>query len=130
MTLFLISVSVALVVSFFCSLAEAVVLSLTPGELADLSQKHPRIGKIWNSFKTNIQRPVAVILILNTAALTIGSTVAGAQVEQIWPKHGILIFSITFTTAILFFTEILPKTLGVEYRRTLSLVIAPSLNFL
>lgn len=130
MVLFISSVATALVVSFFCSLTEAIVLSLTPGEVADLSQRHPRLGKIWNNFKSHIEKPIAVILVLNTAAHTIGATVAGSQVDKIWAGHAVLIFSISFTAAILFLTEILPKTLGVEYRRSLALWIGPPLNFL
>jgi magnesium and cobalt exporter, CNNM family len=130
MYLFIFSVAFALIVSFFCSLSEATVLSLTPGEVADLTQKHRRTGKIWETFKSALDRPITVILILNTTAHTLGATVAGAQVEKIWHGKGIFLFSLLFTLMILFMTEILPKTLGVEYRKTLSLFIAPPLNFL
>lgn len=63
MFLFVVSVLVALIVSALCSLAEAVLLSLTPSPVADLSIKNPRIGQIWRSFKTNIERPIALAIL-------------------------------------------------------------------
>jgi CBS domain containing-hemolysin-like protein len=71
MFLFVVGVLVALIVSALCSLAEAVLLSLTLSQVADLSIKNPRVGQVWRSFKTNIERPIAFILILNTSAHTI-----------------------------------------------------------
>lgn len=130
MELFIGSVAIAIILSFFCSLAEATVLSLTPGEVANIRNRHPRIGNIWHQFKKHIDRPIVVILFLNTAAHTIGATVAGAEFEKIWSGKGIFWFSLAFTLAILIFTEIVPKTLGVTYRRSLAYVMAPVLNFL
>jgi CBS domain containing-hemolysin-like protein len=130
MELFIASVTCALILSFICSLAEATVLSLTPGEVANIRSRHPRIGKTWHQFKKHIDRPIVVILFLNTAAHTIGATVAGAEFEKIWGGTGIVWFSLAFTLAILFFTEIVPKTLGVTYRRSLASPMAPILNFL
>ena len=130
MGIFIGSVTVALIVSFLCSLAEATLLSLTPGEVANIRNRHPRIGKIWYQFKKNIDRPIIVILMLNTAAHTIGATVAGAEFEKNWGSVGLIWFSIAFTFGILFLTEILPKTLGVAYRRNLAFLMAPALDFL
>jgi Mg2+/Co2+ transporter CorB len=108
MGIFIGSVAAALIVSFLCSLSEATLLSLTPGEVAELDQKHPRLGKIWRKFKSTIDRPIIVVLVFNTAAHTVGATIAGAEFEKIWHGKGIFWFSLSFTLAILIFTEILP----------------------
>lgn len=130
MTLLIISVVVALSVSALCSVLEAAVLSLTPSQVANLSSRHPRVGAIWQHFKANIDRPIAVILILNTAAHTIGATLAGAQFEVVFGHAGLIWFSILFTFLMLQFTEILPKTLGVRYNLRLAPLIALPLAFL
>jgi CBS domain containing-hemolysin-like protein len=130
MGIFIGSVAAALIVSFLCSLSEATLLSLTPGEVAELDQKHPRLGKIWRKFKSTIDRPIIVVLVFNTAAHTVGATIAGAEFEKIWHGKGIFWFSLSFTLAILIFTEILPKTLGVDHRRRLALLIADPLDLL
>jgi len=114
MTLFILSIAAALAVSFVCSLVEATLLSLTPGQLAQLSQRHPSSGAAWRGFKRDINRPIAVILILNTTAHTIGASVAGAQFDELWGDQWIWAFSIALTFVMLQFTEILPKTLGVQ----------------
>jgi len=130
MTLFIVSVVLALAVSFLCSLLEATLLSLTPSQVAELTNRQPRLGALWQSFKGNIERPIAVILLVNTAAHTIGATMAGAQFELVFGDTGVIWFSLIFTCLMLQFTEILPKTLGVLHNRRLASVIALPLAFL
>ena len=124
MLLFLTGVLIALFVSALCSIAEAVLLSLTPSQVADINQKNPKAGKIWQGFKSAIERPIAFILILNTAAHTVGAFIAGSQFSQLWGEEWIWLFSLIFTFAMLQFTEILPKSLGVQFNRK----IAPYLS--
>ncbi len=128
MTLLIVSLLVALGVSFLCSVLEAVVLSVAPSQIAAISIKKPKLGAIWLGFKTHIQRPIALILILNTAAHTIGATVAGAQFSGLFGHKWIWLFSLVFTFVMVQFTEILPKTLGVRFNRELAGVIAVPLN--
>ena len=91
MALFLVSVAVALFVSACCSLMEAVLLSLTPSQIGEVALRHPRVGATWQHFKANIERPIAAILILNTAAHTIGAAVAGAQFNQLFGDEWIVV---------------------------------------
>ncbi|HBJ35332.1 MAG TPA: hypothetical protein DDZ51_11385 [Planctomycetaceae bacterium] len=128
MTLFLLSVTLALVISAICSVMEATLLSLTPSQVADIAKKEPQAGSIWHRFKANIQPPIAAILLLNTAAHTIGASVAGSQFGEIFGDKWILVFSLIFTFVMLQFTEILPKTLGVRYNREVAGYIAKPLN--
>lgn len=130
MVLLIVSVLVALCISATCSLLEASLLSLTPSQLGEVARKNPAMGALWKRFKSDIQRPIAVILILNTAAHTIGATIAGAEFEDMYGKNGIILFSIFFTFLMLQFTEILPKTLGVRYNRQLAPLIARPLALL
>lgn len=128
MTLLILSLLVALGVSFLCSLLEAVVLSVTPSQIAAISIKKPRLGAIWQGFKTHIQQPIALILMLNTAAYTIGATVAGAQFSELFGHKWVWLYSVVLTFVMVQFTEILPKTLGVRFNRELAGVIAGPLN--
>lgn len=128
MTLFVAAVLLALSVSATCSLLEATILSFTPTQVAELRQRRPRIGAIWENFKHRIERPIAIILIINTTAHTVGATIAGAQFEALYGHRWLVAFSIVFTWLMLQFTEILPKTLGVRYNRQLAPVIARPLE--
>ena len=71
------SVMTALVFSHCCSLMEAALLSLSPSQLAEINRSAPRTGKWAIALKQDIDKPLAVILIINTAAHTIGAAVAG-----------------------------------------------------
>ena len=106
---------IAFSVSFLCSLMEAAMLSLSPGELASLEKKKPKIGHIVRGFKNQIELPVTVILILNTVAHTVGAIMVGAETALLFGEKYIGISSGIFTYLMLQFTEILPKSLGVHY---------------
>ena len=62
--------------------------------------------------KTGIERPIAAILILNTAAHTIGASVAGAEFDRLYGEQWLWVFSLVFTFLMLQLTEILPKSAG------------------
>ena len=71
-----------MILSNLCSLMEAAILSITPSQLAELRQRSPKAGQICQSLKRDIDKPIAVILIINTAAHTIGAAVAGGASRQ------------------------------------------------
>lgn len=130
MFLLIVCILAAVAVSALCSMAEAALLSLTPSQVADLSSRHRGAAFIWQRFKRHIEKPIAAILIVNTAAATIGATIAGAQFQRVYGRHGLIIFSILFTYLILQFGEVLPKVLGVRYNRPLAVLMARPLNML
>ncbi len=128
MGLLLLYVAVALVVSFVCSILEAVLLSITPSYLAVLDQdNHPIAGQL-RELKEDIERPLASILSLNTIAHTVGAAAAGAQAAAIFGDGAVGIFSAILTLAILIFTEIIPKTLGARYWKTLAPLVVRTLR--
>jgi len=121
MWLLVASVLGALLISAMCSLTEAVLLSLGPGQIADLTVARPRVGGIWQDLKANIERPIAAILIINTTAHTVGASVAGAEFDRLYGDKWIWAFSLVFTFLMLQFTEILPKSAGVRYNRAVAI---------
>ncbi len=129
MTIFISAIAVAMIVSFLCSVMEAALLSLNPGKLAVIAKKSPKIGKICAVFKDDIEKPIAVILILNTSAHTFGASIAGAQFDHLWGKENIWLFSLIFTIFMVQYTEILPKTLGVRFNSFVIYSTAKILKF-
>ena len=111
------SIAAAMILSNLCSLMEAAILSLTPSQLAELRQKSPQAGKICQALKKDIDKPIAVILIINTAAHTIGAAVAGGSLDKTFGSRYMWVFSLVFTLLMVQYTEILPKTLGVRFNR-------------
>lgn len=124
MTLLLTYVAVALLVSFLCSLMEAVLLSMTPSYIAIREQEGHREARLMRDLKSRIDRPLAAILSLNTMAHTIGAAMAGAQAAIVFGDPYVGLFSAVLTILILVLTEIIPKTLGVvHWRRLAPLVV-------
>ncbi len=130
MLLFVTAVTVVLVVSFLCSVFESVLLSVTRPQIEVLSRGGRRAGTLLASFKDNMDVPIAGILILNTAAHTIGAAVAGASYTDVFGAGSLWLFSILFTIAVLLLTEIIPKTLGVSYAATLAPPVAWGIHWL
>lgn len=111
----IISVSIALFISGLCSLLEAALLSITPSQLAQVRRHNPRVGDLCRQLKHGIENSIAVILICNTAAHTIGAAVAGSAFDNIFGSRWLGLFSLGFTLVMVQYTEILPKTLGVRF---------------
>ncbi|MDZ4731487.1 MAG: hemolysin family protein [Xanthomonadales bacterium] len=124
MFIFVTAVCVALVVSFICSVCEAVLLSINHAQVETLKQRHSVAGRLMAGFKRNIDVPIAAILILNTTAHTIGAAVSGATYSDVFDERTLWIFTIIFTLVMLLFTEIVPKTLGVSFAGRLAAPVA------
>ena len=109
----------AILVSFLCSLLEAVLLSITPSYARVRLQEGGRIGRQLESFKSNIDRPLAAILTLNTIAHTVGAIGVGDQSAGIWsdtnPMVTGVIVPVIMVLGILILSEIIPKTLGANH---------------
>lgn len=120
MTLLILFVLLAIGVSFLCSILEAVLLSITPSFVEASEEDNPKLAKKLRGLRTDIERPLAAILSLNTIAHTVGATGAGAQAAVVFDDTGVGIFSAILTLGILVLSEIIPKTLGATYWRGLA----------
>ena len=130
MVTLLLVVGAGLVVSFMCSILEAVLLSITHSYVALLQERGDRAGNLLAHMRQNIDEPIAAILTLNTIAHTVGAAVGGALALQVFGDAWIALFSAVLTLAILVFSEILPKTIGATYWRPLGGVAAHVLRVL
>jgi len=111
---------VALVFSFLCSVAEAVLLSVSPSFIAHLRQQGEPLAERLHRLKTSIDRSLAAILTLNTIAHTVGAGGAGAEAAAYFGERWVGLAMAVLTLLILFLSEIIPKTLGAVYWRRLA----------
>ena len=120
MDLLLLYFALAVGISFVCSVLEAVLLSVNMSYISVLEKEKPQIGKLLRLHKVNINKSIASILILNTIAHTIGAAAVGAQAAILFGNDAVVIISIIMTFAILFLSEIIPKTIGAIYWKQLA----------
>ncbi len=130
MLLLIIYVAIAVGFSFLCSIAEAVLLSVTTSYVVGLEHEGRPSGKYLRVLKNDINSPLAVILTLNTVAHTMGAAGAGAQAAVIYGNVYMGVISGVLTLVILVFSEIIPKALGAHYWRRLAPFVAYTLTFL
>ena len=117
--------------SFLCSILEAVLLSTSRGHVAVLEAKGSRAAQLWVRYKEDPERPLTAILTLNTIAHTVGALGVGTQVAAIYEgQYAMAIASALLTIGVLLFSEILPKTLGTIYWKSLSVPSAYVLDIL
>lgn len=120
----IIAVSLAIVVSALCSLMEATLYAIPLSQVEVMKRSGRMAGRILHQLKREIHRPITAVLTLNTVANTMGAAVAGAAASTIFGEKNLTLFSLLFTLAILFFSEILPKTIGVASARTIAPILA------
>ncbi len=119
MTLILVVAALTLAASFTCSLLEAALYSVTPIQV-DLLEKRGAFGaKRFARFRAKIDGPIAAILTVNTIAHTVGATIVGALVKEEFDDTALAVFTAVFTLAVLFLTEIVPKSIGVKFAQQL-----------
>ena len=103
----------SLVVSFCCSVAESVILTISHAQIQSLGKR--RSATILREFKREIDVPIAAIVAFHTVAHTVGASVSGAMFVDVFDERHLWVFSLVFTIMVLVFSEIVPKTLGVTY---------------
>ena len=120
--------------SFFCSILEAVLLSVTPTYVEIEAQKGTANGLALKEMKADIDRPLSAILTLNTIAHTVGAMGVGGAAAIIWADSPPLftipgldiavtpevVVAVLMTLAILLLSEIIPKTLGASKWKSLT----------
>ncbi len=117
--------------SFLCSVLESILLSTNISYISVLEDNNPKAGKLLKKLKTDIDSSIASILILNTIANTLGATAIGVQAQNVFDgdKTLVMVVSIILTFMILFFAEIIPKTIGAVYWKELAPYAARIINF-
>lgn len=121
MTLILLYLIGALAVSFLCSVLEAVLLSTPISFISMKERQGVKTASLLMKYKTNVDRPVAAILTLNTVAHTIGAAGVGSESVKVFGEAYFGIISAILTLLILVLSEIIPKTIGASYWRTLAI---------
>lgn len=128
MTTLVLAVAAAVLVSFFCSLAEAALYAVPWSAIERLRNEGRRSGKLLYRMRQEVDKPIAAILTLNTVANTAGSTIAGAAFLAVFGSSHMALFATVFTMLILAFGEIVPKTLGVGHATPVARFLARPLN--
>lgn len=119
---------VAIAVSALCSTLEATLLSTPLSYITGLEEQGVKGANRLKKLKQNSDRPISAILCINTIANTVGASIVGSLVYEVYGDALVGIFSTVFTLCILLFSEIIPKTIGTSYWRTLALPAAVIIN--
>lgn len=120
MTLLILYLCLAIGVSFICSILEAVLLSITPSYVESKIGQNSKAGRNLKEVRNNLDQSISAILILNTFAHTMGAAGVGSQAIQLFGAQWESVIAVALTLVILYLSEIIPKTLGASYWRSLA----------
>jgi CBS domain containing-hemolysin-like protein len=126
MTALILWATVSIFFSFLCSILEAVLLSVTPTFIKIKKQEGKDYSSTLESLKKDVDKPLIAILTLNTIAHTLGAMMVGIQAEKLPYKlelfgiNTVGVVSAIMTLLILVASEIIPKTIGATYWKSLS----------
>ena len=112
---------VSMALSALCSVLEATLLSTPLSYITGLEEQGVKGAERLKRLKQNSDRPISAILCLNTIANTVGASIVGSLVYEVYGDALVGVFSTIFTFGILIFSEIIPKTIGSSYWRSLAL---------
>jgi len=115
------AITLTLSISALCSLLESLILTTSTAEIEAIKKQHPHRGKLLEGFKEDIEQTSSAILALNTISNTLGASIIGALALQFLNEEKFFIVTIAITIAILLFSEILPKNIGILHRKKLTI---------
>ncbi len=138
MALLLFYAFISIFFSFLCSILEAVLLSVTPTYINVKKMEGKAFANDLEQLKNDVDQPLIAILTLNTIAHTVGAILVGVQAKNAYAEvygssqtssfFGITmtedlmvgIVSALMTVLILVLSEIIPKTIGATYWKSLA----------
>lgn len=118
----------SIMISAICSVLEATLLSTPLSYITGLEELGVKGAVRLKKLKQNTDRPISAILCLNTIANTVGASIVGSMVTEVYGDALVGAFSAVFTLLILFFSEIIPKTIGSNYWRSLAVPASAIIN--
>jgi len=97
-------------------------LLTTPVSFINIKEEQGvKSAKILKRLKQNIDKPLAAILSLNTVAHTVGAAGVGSQAVIVFGEAYFGLISAILTILILVLSEILPKSIGAHYWRSIAM---------
>ena len=118
----------SVMLSALCSTLEATLMSTPLSFITGLEEQGIKGASRLKRLKQHPDRPISAILCLNTIANTVGASIVGSLVYEVYGDAIVGIFSTVFTFLILIFAEIIPKTIGTSYWRSLAIPASVIIN--
>lgn len=126
MGILLLWATVSIFFSFLCSILEAVLLSVTPTFVNVKIKEGKSYAPDLEKLKSDVDKPLIAILTLNTLAHTVGAIMVGIAAGDLYTDFEM--FGVNFvglvsgimTFLILVASEIIPKTIGATYWKSLT----------
>ena len=119
---------ISVLISALCSMLEATLLSTPLSYITGLEEHGVKGSQLLKRLKQSPDRAISAILCLNTIANTVGASIVGSLVYDVYGSAIVGVFSTIFTFTILIFSEIIPKTIGTSYWRKLAIPAASIIN--
>lgn len=120
MLLIILVVAFSLGGSFLCALCEATLYTVTPAQAESMRRNGIAGGSRLARLRSRMHSSIAGLATVNTLTQTVGAAWTGALVGELYGPERLAAFSFVFALAMLLFTEIIPKGIGVSWAKSLA----------
>ena len=120
----------AVSISSVSSLMEATLYAVPWSSIERLRAAGRRSGELLHALRSQVDKPIAAVVTLNTLVNTTGSVIVGMVATSVLGQEYMFVFVAVFSFLILTLGEIIPKTLGVVYANLLAPPLAMPLHLL
>jgi CBS domain containing-hemolysin-like protein len=110
------------------SAIEAAVLNVSRGEVEELCVQKAYGAEALKKITRNITRPMVVLVIITNTINVLGPILAGQKAIELYGDVAIGIITAVLTLGTIFFSEIIPKSLGSHYAPYISRWAAPGIR--
>ncbi len=117
-----------LMVSAFFSASETALMALNRYRLRHLAKKQHCAAMRVNHLLRRTDRLLGMILIGNTFANIVASSVATILAVHYWGDYGVFIASLGLTLIVLIFAEIMPKTIAALHSQLIAFAVSLPLS--
>ena len=131
-TVFLLSIApiaLLLVLGAFFAGSETALTAVSRGRMHQLETEGSRAAKDVNILVANRERMVGALLLGNTFVNILASSIATTVLEHSFGHRAIYVATAVMTVLILFFVEVLPKTLAIVRTDSFALTVATPVRY-
>lgn len=123
--------SIAITISFICSVLEATLLSTPTSFIQSKIDSGSKAAIKFMKLKNErVDDAISAILTLNTAAHAVGTSLASIEAVEIFGMKNFAIISGIMTFLILVLSELIPKSLGAHYWKRMTSITANILTWM
>ncbi len=120
MTTLLFVLAATILLSFFITLVESILLGINSSDVERIKSADFKAGTFWQILRKNPYQSITTAVILDTLVLILGTSLASGLFVKTYGTSYLIIFSLLLCIVLIQITEVLPKNIGLRHKLVLA----------